>query len=114
MSSYDNHQALAGLTLGKSTDYRDTYDASLLQGVPRSLNRDPLGLHADNLPFHGADIWTLYELSRLNGKVCRRWLSATSSCPIPASIWWSRKALSSISTALTRPVSLAGRTLQRR
>ena len=48
MSSYDNHQALAGLTLGKSTDYRDTYDASLLQGVPRSLNRDPLGLHADN------------------------------------------------------------------
>ncbi len=37
-------QALAGLTLGKSTDYRDTYDASLLQGVPRSLNRDPLGL----------------------------------------------------------------------
>lgn len=68
MSSYDNHQALAGLTLGKSTDYRDTYDASLLQGVPRSLNRDPLGLHADNLPFHGADIWTLYELSWLNGK----------------------------------------------
>lgn len=66
MSSYDNHQALAGLTLGKSTDYRDTYDASLLQGVPRSLNRDPLGLHADNLPFHGADIWTLYELSWLN------------------------------------------------
>lgn len=51
MSSYANHQALAGLTLGKSTDYRDTYDASLLQGVPRSLNRDPLGLKADNLPF---------------------------------------------------------------
>ena len=48
--SYENHQALTGLTLGKSTDYRDTYDASLLQGVPRSLNRDPLGLHADALP----------------------------------------------------------------
>jgi len=68
MSSYDNHQALSGLTLGKTTDYRDTYDASLLQGVPRSLNRDPLGLQADNLPFHGADIWTLYELSWLNAK----------------------------------------------
>lgn len=68
MSSYDNHQALTGLTLGKSTDYRDTYDAGLLQGVPRSLNRDPLGLHADALPFHGADIWTLYELSWLNAK----------------------------------------------
>lgn len=63
MSSYANHQALAGLTLGKSTDYRDTYDASLLQGVPRSLNRDPLGLKADNLPFQGTDIWTLYELT---------------------------------------------------
>ena len=68
MSSYENHQALHSLTLGKSTDYRDTYDASLLQGVPRSLNRDPLGLTADNLPFHGADIWTLYELSWLNAK----------------------------------------------
>ena len=68
MSSYENHQALTGLTLGKSTDYRDTYDAGLLQGVPRSLNRDPLGLHADALPFHGADIWTLYELSWLNAK----------------------------------------------
>jgi len=66
MSSYDNHQALAGLTLGKTTDYRDQYDARLLQGVPRSLNREPLGLNADNLPFQGADIWTLYELSWLN------------------------------------------------
>ena len=66
MSSYDNHQALSGLTLGKTTDYRDRYDASLLQGVRRSLNRDPLGLKAENLPFQGADIWTLYELSWLN------------------------------------------------
>ncbi|MEE6801834.1 NADPH-dependent 7-cyano-7-deazaguanine reductase QueF [Escherichia coli O8:H10] len=65
-SSYDNHQALAGLTLGKTTRYCDTYDATLLQGVPRSLNRDPLGLHANSLPFHGSDIWTLYELSWLN------------------------------------------------
>ena len=66
--SYENHQALTGLTLGKSTDYRDTYDASLLQGVPRSLNRDPLGFHADALPFVGGDIWTLYEISWLNAR----------------------------------------------
>lgn len=66
--SYENHQALTGLTLGKSTDYPDTYDAGLLQGVPRSLNRDPLGLHADALPFVGGDIWTLYELSWLNAR----------------------------------------------
>ena len=66
--SYEGNEALTGLTLGKTTDYRDVYDASLLQGVPRSLNRDPLGLHADALPFHGGDIWTLYELSWLNAR----------------------------------------------
>lgn len=66
--SYENHQALSGLTLGKTTAYRDIYDASLLQGVPRSLNRDPLGLTADALPFVGGDIWTLYELSWLNAR----------------------------------------------
>ncbi|WP_411754993.1 NADPH-dependent 7-cyano-7-deazaguanine reductase QueF [Serratia sp. (in: enterobacteria)] len=68
MSSYQDHQALAALTLGKPTAYRDSYDASLLQAVPRSMNREPLGLYPDNLPFHGADIWTLYELSWLNAK----------------------------------------------
>lgn len=66
--SYENHQALSGLTLGKTTAYRDIYDASLLQCVPRSLNRDPLGLTADALPFVGGDIWTLYELSWLNAR----------------------------------------------
>ena len=66
--SYENHQALTGLTLGKTTHYRDIYDASLLQGVPRSLHRDPLGLRADALPFVGGDIWTLYELSWLNAR----------------------------------------------
>ncbi|MCL6409323.1 NADPH-dependent 7-cyano-7-deazaguanine reductase QueF, partial [Dickeya dadantii] len=59
MSVYDKHQALSGLTLGKPTPYHDRYDAALLQPVPRSLNRDPLGIYPDSLPFHGADIWTL-------------------------------------------------------
>ena len=68
MSSYQDNPALAQLTLGKSTAYVDQYDASLLQAVPRSMNREPLGLYPDNLPFHGADIWTLYELSWLNAK----------------------------------------------
>ncbi|MBU9810458.1 NADPH-dependent 7-cyano-7-deazaguanine reductase QueF [Rahnella sp. SL6] len=68
MPSYQDNPALAQLTLGKSTAYVDQYDASLLQAVPRSMNREPLGLYPDNLPFHGADIWTLYELSWLNAK----------------------------------------------
>lgn len=68
MSSYNNHQALQGLTLGKPTKYHDSYQPALLQAVPRSLNREPLGLYPNNLPFSGADIWTLYELSWLNSK----------------------------------------------
>ncbi|ADP11568.1 7-cyano-7-deazaguanine reductase [Erwinia sp. Ejp617] len=68
MSTYDNHHALEGLTLGQPTEYHDTYQPALLQAVPRSLNRDPLGLDGDSLPFCGADIWTLYELSWLNSK----------------------------------------------
>ncbi|RWR01759.1 7-cyano-7-deazaguanine reductase [[Pantoea] beijingensis] len=68
MSSNDQYQALQGLTLGKPTEYHDHYDAGLLQPVPRSLNREPLGLQPTALPFRGADIWTLYELSWLNTK----------------------------------------------
>jgi len=68
MSLKDPRQALSGLTLGKPTEYHDTYQPSLLQAVPRSINREPLGIYPQNLPFHGADIWTLYELSWLNAK----------------------------------------------
>lgn len=66
MSHYQNNPALNNLTLGKKTAYHDQYDATLLQAVPRRLNRDPLAIYANALPFHGADIWTMYELSWLN------------------------------------------------
>lgn len=68
MSLYQGDKSLEALSLGKETQYHDQYDAELLQGVPRSLNRDSLSLTAENLPFHGGDIWTLYELSWLNSK----------------------------------------------
>lgn len=68
MSQYQDNPALSNLTLGKKTAYHDQYEANLLQAVPRSLNRQPLNIHPDNLPFHGADIWTLYELSWLNSR----------------------------------------------
>lgn len=68
MSHYQQHQALKSLTLGKQTAYQDHYDPTLLQAVPRAMNRDPMGLKADSLPFNGADIWTLYELSWLNNR----------------------------------------------
>ncbi|MGX9418756.1 NADPH-dependent 7-cyano-7-deazaguanine reductase QueF [Vibrio sp. RC27] len=67
MSKYSKSQQLDGLTLGKNVSYVNKYDASLLQSVPRSLNRDDLNL-GEVLPFKGCDIWTLYEISWLNSK----------------------------------------------
>ncbi|OBT16859.1 NADPH-dependent 7-cyano-7-deazaguanine reductase QueF [Vibrio sp. UCD-FRSSP16_10] len=65
MSKYSDAKELAGLTLGQKTQYSSQYDPTLLQPVPRSLNRDDLQL-GETLPFKGQDIWTLYELSWLN------------------------------------------------
>lgn len=61
-----NDESLSGLTLGQKTEYKSQYDASLLQAVPRRLNRDSLGITAQQPFTIGADIWTLYELSWLN------------------------------------------------
>lgn len=61
-------ESLAILKLGQKTEYKNQYDASLLQPVPRALNRKGLGILTSQ-PFNvGADIWTLYELSWLNAK----------------------------------------------
>lgn len=68
MANYQNATELSKLTLGKSTQYCSEYTADLLQGVPRSLNRDDLALNQSNLPFVGEDVWYGYELSWLNEK----------------------------------------------
>ncbi len=68
MATYQNAKALSKLTLGKTTEYCSEYNPDLLQGVPRSLNRDDLALTNDNLPFIGEDVWYGYELSWLNTK----------------------------------------------
>lgn len=65
MTQYDNADELKSLVLGKSTDYIYEYNPKLLQGVPRSLNRQDLQLDESNLPFFGEDIWYGYELSWL-------------------------------------------------
>lgn len=65
---YTNNNALKDLSLGKVTEYKCHYDPALLQGVPRSLNRDELELSNSNLPFYGVDLWNIYELSWLNNK----------------------------------------------
>ncbi|WP_165688463.1 NADPH-dependent 7-cyano-7-deazaguanine reductase QueF [Rodentibacter trehalosifermentans] len=59
---------LTSLKLGQKTDYACEYDRTLLQAVPRALNRDDLGI-SQVQPFTiGADIWTAYEISWLNKK----------------------------------------------
>lgn len=66
MNYQDN--SLKSLKLGQKTEYASQYDRTLLQPVPRALNRDGLGI-TQNQPFTiGADIWTAYETSWLNEK----------------------------------------------
>ena len=57
----------ANLTLGQKVDYIEQYTPELLQGVPRTLSREQIGV-AQPLPFGGIDIWNGYELSWLNPK----------------------------------------------
>jgi len=64
---YQDSTALDKLNLGQKTEYISQYQPSLLQPVPRQLNRDDLSL-SDQLPFTGCDLWNLYELSWLNSK----------------------------------------------
>lgn len=60
----DAHQS----QLGKGTEYDQAYSADILFPLDRSKNRESLGLGNTNLPFHGEDKWTCYELSWLNAK----------------------------------------------
>ena len=53
--------------LGKESGYPSTYAPELLFAIPRSNGRAELGIDGP-LPFYGADRWTAYELSWLNGK----------------------------------------------
>lgn len=68
MTTYQNAKELSKLTLGQTTNYDDKYNASILQAVPRSLNRNELALVNSALPFKGEDVWYGYELSWLNMK----------------------------------------------
>ena len=51
--------------LGQSSQYKSTYDPSLLVREPRQSNRTHLDIQDDNLPFIGNDTWNAYEVSGL-------------------------------------------------
>ncbi len=54
-------------SLGRSVDYPGAYAPELLFPIPRAPQRAALGLGAD-LPFHGEDLWTGYELGWLDAR----------------------------------------------
>lgn len=51
--------------LGQTSQYKSTYDSSLLVREPRQSNRTHLDIQDDNLPFVGNDTWNAYEVSGL-------------------------------------------------
>ncbi len=59
MSSLENSQ------LGKSGQYPERYDKSILFRIGRAENREQYQLHAHDLPFVGMDVWNAYEISFL-------------------------------------------------
>ncbi len=54
--------------LGKSTEYIDQYDASLLYPISRNESWEASGLNRNDITFYGEDIWNAYEVSWLNSK----------------------------------------------
>lgn len=53
--------------LGKKTPYVTQYQPDLLCPIPRSRNREAIGI-TGALPFQGEDIWNGFEISWLNAK----------------------------------------------
>lgn len=54
--------------LGQTSQYKATYDPSLLVREPRQANRNHLNINDNNLPFIGNDTWNAYEVSGLTNK----------------------------------------------
>ena len=54
--------------LGAISEYKSTYDNSLLVPEPRINNRKHLDCEDedDNLRFYGCDVWNAYEVTFLN------------------------------------------------
>lgn len=57
--------ALDKAPLGKTSDYPDRYDPTLLFPVPREENRRRIGLHDGRWPWFGEDLWQAWEISWL-------------------------------------------------
>ena len=65
MALQDLDNSNISVHLGQTSEYKSTYDPSLLVREPRQSNRTHLDLFDDNLPFTGGDTWNAYEVSGL-------------------------------------------------
>lgn len=89
----DRPDSLADAPLGRESAYPEQYDAGLLYPIERAINRAPLGIEEDALPFVGEDEWHAFELSWLNARgkpivaVARFRLPASSPRLIESKSW---------------------------
>lgn len=66
MNIKQSPKSLIDAPLGKTSENPNTYSPEILFPIPRSENRQSLGLtDANKLPFFGVDIWNAYEISWL-------------------------------------------------
>jgi 7-cyano-7-deazaguanine reductase len=68
MSTAQLDNSKVSKVLGRTVNYPDQYDRSILVREPRLGNRKHLDLDDNNLPFCGYDIWNAYEVSCLTKK----------------------------------------------
>ena len=68
------------LALGRETGYPDKYAPEVLDAIPRSHSREPLGITAE-LPFRGVDVWNAWELTWLTEGGCP--VAATARIAVP-------------------------------
>ena len=68
MNNLDNSSV--SKVLGRTVNYPDQYDSSILVREPRQGNREHLNLDDDDLPFTGYDVWNAWEVSCLTEYGC--------------------------------------------
>ncbi len=61
-------QSPEGKWLGQETNYPTSYNPNFLLAIPRSLNREHLGIQEAELPFVGFDVWHAYEFGCITEK----------------------------------------------
>ena len=83
MNIPNSPKSLIDAPLGKVSENPDQYSPEILFPIPRSENRQSLGLlDSQNLPFFGVDIWNAYEVSWLG--LCGKPEIAIAQIQVPA------------------------------